>query len=129
MDLSLRNFLGRGGTSLIGVEVTGASPRGCWSAAGREVTDRGEDIYLWLSGVLDCSCSSSSSNSFLSNVLVQTSHDDAKERVVTDGEAVICLPRQEDESSLAPCCQEETDTRIMLHVAHAAAHDHRQIQV
>ncbi|KAK3867200.1 hypothetical protein Pcinc_027317 [Petrolisthes cinctipes] len=51
--------------------------------------------------------------SFLSNVLVQTFHDDAKELVVTDGEAVICLPRQEDESSLAPCCQ-EADTRIML---------------
>ncbi|KAK3866687.1 hypothetical protein Pcinc_027800 [Petrolisthes cinctipes] len=67
--------------------------------------------------------------SFLSNVLVETFHDDAKELVVTDGEAVICLPRQEDESSLAPCCQEEVDTCIMLHVAHAAVHDYRRIQV
>ncbi|KAK3877519.1 hypothetical protein Pcinc_017762 [Petrolisthes cinctipes] len=67
--------------------------------------------------------------SFLSNVLVQTFNDDPKELVVTDGEAVICLPRQKDESSLAPCCQEEADTRIILHVAHAAVHDHRQIQV
>ncbi|KAK3887602.1 hypothetical protein Pcinc_008306 [Petrolisthes cinctipes] len=49
--------------------------------------------------------------------------------VVTEGESAICLPRQQGESSLAPCCQEETNTRIMLHVAHAAAHDHRQIQV
>jgi len=66
---------------------------------------------------------------FLSDVLVQSFHDEAKELVVTDGEAVICLPRQEDESSLAPCGQEEADTRIMLHVAHAAEHDHRRIQV
>ncbi|KAK3852019.1 hypothetical protein Pcinc_041376 [Petrolisthes cinctipes] len=60
---------------------------------------------------------------------MQTFYEDVKELVVTDGEAVICLPRQEDESSLAPCCQEEADTYIMLHVAHAAVHDHRQIQV
>ena len=66
---------------------------------------------------------------FLSDVLVQSLHDEAKELVVTYGEAVTCLPRQEDESSLAPCSHEEVDTRIMLHVAHAAQHDHCRIQV
>ena len=34
-----------------------------------------------------------------------------------------------DVNSLAPCNQEEADTRMMLHVAHAAQHGHHQIQV
>ena len=66
---------------------------------------------------------------FLSDVLVQSFHDEAKELIVTHGEVVICLPRQEDESSMAPCSHEEVDTRIMLHVSHAAQHDHCWIQV
>ena len=45
------------------------------------------------------------------------------------GEQVICVPQQEDVNSLAPCNQEEADTRMMLHVAHAAQHGHHQIQV
>ena len=67
--------------------------------------------------------------SFLSKELVKTVNAQAKKLVVTDGEAVVCLPRQDDESTLAPCSQEEADTRIMLHVAHAAAHGHCQIQI
>ena len=68
-------------------------------------------------------------NKVLSDMLVQSFHNEAKELVVTYGEAVICLPRQEDESSPAPCSYEEADNHIMLHVAHAAQHDHRWIQV
>ena len=49
--------------------------------------------------------------------------------MVTDGEQVICVPQQEDVNSLAPCNQEEADTRTMLHVAHAAQHGHHQIHV
>ena len=49
--------------------------------------------------------------------------------MVTDGEQVICVPQHEDVNSLAPCNQEEADTRMMLHVAHAAQHGHHQIRV
>ena len=42
---------------------------------------------------------------------------------------MICVPQQEDVNSLAPCNHEEADTRMMLHVAHAAQHGHHQIQV
>jgi len=36
-------------------------------------------------------------------VLAQSFRSETKELVVTDGEAVICLARQKDENSLAPC--------------------------
>ena len=49
--------------------------------------------------------------------------------MVTDEEQVICVPQQGDVNSLAPCNQEEADTRMMLHVAQAAQHGHHQIQV
>jgi len=68
---------------------------------------------------------------FTFTYLVQSFQNERKELVVTDGEAVLCLPRQVDESSLAPCSYEEADTRFMLHVTHAAKHehDHCRIQV
>lgn len=62
-------------------------------------------------------------------MLAESFQEEGKELVVTDGEQVICVPQQEDVNSLAPCKQEEADTRMMLHVAHAAQHGHHQIQV
>jgi len=62
-------------------------------------------------------------------MLVQSVQNEGKELVVNDGEAVLCLPRQVDESSLTPCGHEEADLRIMLHVTHTAMHDHSRIQV
>ena len=67
--------------------------------------------------------------SYLSTMLAESFQEEGKELVVTDGEQVICVPQQEDVNSLAPCNQEEADTRMMLHVAHAAQHGHHQIQV
>ena len=55
--------------------------------------------------------------------------EEGKALVVTDGELVICVPQHEDVKSLAPCNQEKADTRMMLHIAHAAQHGHHQIQV
>jgi len=66
---------------------------------------------------------------FLYAMLVQSFQNERRELVVTDGEVVIGLLRQVDESSLTPCGHEEADTRIMLHVTPAATHDHRRIQV
>ena len=67
--------------------------------------------------------------SYLSTMLAVSFQEEGKELVVTDGEQVICVPQQEDVNSLAPCNQEEADTRMMLRVAHAAQHGHHQIQV
>ena len=62
-------------------------------------------------------------------MLAESFQEEGKELVVTDGEQVICVPQQEDVNSLAPCNQEEADTRMMLYVAHAAQQGHHQIQV
>ena len=67
--------------------------------------------------------------SYISTMIAESFQEEGKELVVTDGEQVICVPQQEDVNSLAPCNQEEADTRMMLHVAHAAQHGHHQIQV
>ena len=54
--------------------------------------------------------------SYLSTMLAESVQEEGKELVVTDGEQVICVPQQEDVNSLAPCNQEEADTRTMLNV-------------
>ena len=67
--------------------------------------------------------------SFLSKMLAETFEEENEELVVTYGEQVLSVPPQEDIGLLAPCNHEEADTRMMLHVAHAAQHGHHQIQV
>ena len=67
--------------------------------------------------------------SFLSKALIQSFDEDNNELVVTDGEQVLCVPPQQDIHSLAPCSHEEADTRMLLHVAHAAQHGHSRILV
>ena len=62
-------------------------------------------------------------------MLAESFQEEGKELVVTDGEQVICVPQQEDVNSRTACNKEEADTRMMLHVAHAAQHGHHQIQV
>ena len=66
---------------------------------------------------------------FRSAVLVQFFESETKKPVVTDGEAVICFPRHNNESYLAPHSHEEADTRIKLHAAPDAKTDHRRVQV
>ena len=66
---------------------------------------------------------------FLSKALVESFKQDKKELVVTDGDQVLCVPPQQDVHLLAPCSHEEADSRMMLHVAHAAQHGHHQILV
>ena len=66
---------------------------------------------------------------FLSKALFKSFCQDNKEVVVTEGDQILCIPPQEDTHLLAPCNHEEADRRMMLHVAHAAQHGHRQILV
>ena len=67
--------------------------------------------------------------SFLSKALVESFTHNSKELVVTDGEEVLSVPSQCDVSSLAPCNHEAADSSIMMHIAHAAQHDHQKIIV
>ena len=62
--------------------------------------------------------------SFLSKTLIQSFEEDNKELNATDGEQVPCAPSQHETNLLAPCNHEEADSRMMLHVAHAARHGH-----
>ena len=53
-------------------------------------------------------------------MLAESFQKEGKELVAIDGELVICVPQQEDVNSLSRCNQEEADTRMLLHLAHAA---------
>ena len=68
---------------------------------------------------------------FLSKSLIQSfiELEATKELVVTDGEQVLSEPSQNDLHLLSPCSHEEADSRMMLHVAHAAQHGHQRIVV
>ena len=52
-----------------------------------------------------------------------------KQLVVTDDVAVLSKPPLADLSSISPCTHEEADTRMLLHVAHAAQHGHQRIMI
>ena len=67
--------------------------------------------------------------SFLSKALIEVCKHDGKELVVTDGDQVLCVPHQLDAHLIAPCSHEEADSRMMLHVAHAAQQGHHQMLV
>ena len=62
--------------------------------------------------------------SFLSKTLIDSFKLDKKELVITDGNQVLCVPPQQKVQFLAPCSQEEADSRMMLQVAHAVQHGH-----
>ena len=67
--------------------------------------------------------------SFLSKTLIQSFEEDKKELVAADGKQFLCAPSQHETNLLAPCNHEEADSRMMLHVAHAAQHGHQRILV
>ena len=49
-----------------------------------------------------------------------------KQLVITDVESVMSKPPLQDTTTLAPCSHEEADSRMLLHVAHAAHHNHNK---
>jgi len=83
-------------------EVGGASIPGNWASFLR-VDDNKTELFSFLSGVLlDCF------------QLVD------KQLVITDGDTVLSKLPLLDTTRLAPCTQEEADSHMMLHAAHAA---------
>ena len=82
-----------------------------------------------LAGLPTCGPQQDQIFSFLSKTLIQSFEEDNKELVATDGEQVPCAPSQHETKLLAPCNHEEADSRMMLHVAHAARHGHQWILV
>ena len=64
---------------------------------------------------------------FLSQAIFTWLDQDDKQLVITDGEAVLSKPPLLDLALLAPCSHEEADSRMLLHVSHAANHGHHKI--
>ncbi|CAB3998852.1 Hypothetical predicted protein [Paramuricea clavata] len=56
---------------------------------------------------------------FLSQKVVHIPLADGKELYASDGSGVLCSPAESNLARLAPCSQEEADTRLLLHVADA----------
>ena len=67
--------------------------------------------------------------SLLSAALIYSFELADKQVVITDGEAIPSKPELLDTTSLAPCTQEEADSRMMLHAAHATHHGHSKITI
>ena len=57
--------------------------------------------------------------SFLSHKTVRLPLAEGKEMYATDGNGVLCSPAESDLAHLAPCSQEEADTRLLLLAADA----------
>ena len=67
--------------------------------------------------------------SYLSQIVTQIPLAGDKQVYVTNGEKVLSNPRKEDNAVLNPCRHEEANTRMLLHVAHAASHEHSKILI
>ena len=67
--------------------------------------------------------------SFPSRVLLLELCEANKEIVVTDGGKIMNSQILQNTHTLSPCSHEEADTRILLHVSHAAQHGHQQILI
>ena len=63
------------------------------------------------------------------DALFESFNQEDKQLVITKGESVLSNPPIDDIDSLSPCSHEEADSRMMLHVAHAAHHNHHKIIV
>ena len=62
---------------------------------------------------------------FLSQAIFTWFDQDDKQLLITDGEAVMSKPPLLVLALLAPCSHEEADSRMLLHVSHAANHGHK----
>ena len=56
---------------------------------------------------------------FLKHEVINLPLAEGKELYATDGSGVLCSPAESDSAYLAPCSQEEADTRLLLHVSDA----------
>ena len=67
--------------------------------------------------------------SFLSGAVLDSLQLAGKQLVITNRDAVLSKPPLLDTTSLAPCTQEEANSRMMLHAAHAAHAGHSKITI
>ena len=66
---------------------------------------------------------------FLSQAIFTWFYQDDKQLVIIDGEAVLSKPPLLGLALLTPCSHEEADSRMLLHVSHAAHHCHHKILI
>ena len=66
---------------------------------------------------------------FLSKFLHQAFCKEDKEVVLTDGKEPLSAQLLQDVHILAPCSHEEADSRMLLHVSHAAKDGHNQMLI
>ena len=52
-----------------------------------------------------------------------------KQVIVTNGKDVLCYPSSYTSEKLSPCSHEETDTRVMVHVADAVHRGHNSVMI
>ena len=68
---------------------------------------------------LRCDENKSELFTFLTHEVINLPLAEGKEVYATDGSGVLCSPAESDSAYLAPCSQEEADTRLLLHVSDA----------
>ena len=66
---------------------------------------------------------------FVSNALLRSLVQEDKQLVVTSDMEALGKPPLPDRSSVAPCTHEEADSRMLLHIAHAARNGHHKIMI
>ena len=66
---------------------------------------------------------------FLSQETTRHQQNCGKEVYATQGSNVLCSPAELDLTNLAPCSQEETDTRLLLHVADAVQKGRKKVAI
>ena len=67
--------------------------------------------------------------SFLSQESARLSTEDGKEVYATHGREVLCSSEESDLANLAPCSQEEPDTRLLLHVVDAVQKGSKKVVI
>ena len=66
---------------------------------------------------------------FLSKAVISFFEGQDKEVIATAEEKVLCIPPQNDLTGLEPCCHEEADTRLRLHIKHTSENQHKKILI
>ena len=61
--------------------------------------------------------------------ILQASCEEENELVLTDEKGVLSTQLLQDVHTLAPCSHKEADSRVLLHVSHAAQHGHNQMLI
>ena len=63
----------------------------------------------------------------MSHALIDSFKLKEKQLVITNGDSILSKPLLDDLDLISPCMHEEADTRMLLHVHHAAHHGHNKL--